>query len=122
MRKSHRQKVADRRKKRQRRGRQKFYNGLVAKFTSQLKEMQASPLAFAGNNYLDAVSFSLSTPVCVTNPHWRNGDSIFPDNYKIDTSLPSDKRPMTTAEIDRLTFFGFPEDTNQPAEPAEKGE
>lgn len=47
MRKSHRQKVADRRKKRQRRGRQRFYDGLVAKFTRQLKEMQASPLAFA---------------------------------------------------------------------------
>jgi len=46
MRKSHTQKVADRRKKRQRSGRQKFYNGLVAKFTRQLKEMQASPLDF----------------------------------------------------------------------------
>ena len=32
MRKSHRQKVADRREKRQRRGRQKFYDRLVSKF------------------------------------------------------------------------------------------
>ena len=77
MRKSHRQKVADRRKKRRDRARSR-------------------------------------------KPPLVGWTSIFPDNYKIDASLPSDKRPMTTAEMDSLMFFGFPEDTNPSAEPTEK--
>ena len=120
MSKSHRQKVADRRKKRQRRGRQKFPDIV-------LSEAQSAHLLDQARRMDEVIQSAMfgsqpDPPVCVTNPHWRNWTSIFPDNYKIDASLPSDKRPMTTAEMDSLMFFGFPEDTNPSAEPAEKGE
>lgn len=175
MRKSHRQKVADRRKKRQRRGRPIFHDivlseeqsahlldqarmmdeviqsfavrgggdvitvpvpvkQMVAELDARIEVIGVDP-GKAGQDFISALfsavkadlpamilSSTESMKPCLLERVLDCRERDWRRRHKIDASLPSDKRPMTTAEMDSLMFFGFPEDTNPSAEPAEKGE
>ena len=111
MRKSHRQKVADRKAKKHRRGRQRFYDGLVSKFKGQLERMKADPLEYIHGKFDQRLNnFRLHEDI--HSPQWAvKGDAFIRENMN---------EIFPPHLLDAFVFNLLA--TNQPTARAEKGE